>query len=213
MNIQRRIAQFTRERARSSIFTTLFGRGSNTRIRSLAASVSSLLYGYALTGIVRFTQLRNRLRSRHGVKWSVNSNPEESLPREDEVKNIQDPNTFSCGRCQKTIWLDESNAVFYLFTVQPWVSYWMVICPNCNQPMRCFIRDNLQWEYEWCQRNSVGIITEAFPDAGQLAGYEEVYEVHEIAAHDLSQSEEREVAFFHWLLSNHDPMTELGGAE
>lgn len=127
------------------------------------------------------------------------------------MRNPQDPNTFPCGRCQHTIWLDESNAIFYLFTVQPWVSFWMIICPKCNGPMRCFIRDNLQWEYSWAERNKVGIITEPFPDADQLAGYEAVYELHELAAHDLSQSEESEVAFFRWLLEKHDPFDELGG--
>lgn len=125
------------------------------------------------------------------------------------MRNVQDPNTFPCGRCNKTIWLDTANAVFYLFTVQPWCSYWMIICPECSQPMRCFIRDNLQWEYEWAQRNDVGIITESFPDANQLAAYEATYEIHEIAAHDLSKSEENEVAFFRWLLDHHDPMGEL----
>lgn len=43
----------------------------------------------------------------------------------------------------------------------------------------------------------------------QMAAYEATYEIHEIAAHDLSKSEENEVAFFRWLLDHHDPMGEL----
>lgn len=117
--------------------------------------------------------------------------------------NPNDPNTITCIRCNKTIWLSEANAVFYLFTVQPWCSYWMVICDNCQTPHRCFVRDNLQKEYEWAQRNKVGVITEQFPDSEQLSAYECTFDLHPLSPHDLSDFEEKEVAFFAWLI-NHD---------
>ena len=115
--------------------------------------------------------------------------------------NPQDMNTVQCQRCGVVVHLDPAVAVMYLFLKQPWVSYWMVICPRCHQPMRCFIRDNLQWEHEWAERNDIGIITEDFPSADELSGFEACYGLNALAEHELTPYEEKEVAFFEWILN------------
>ena len=199
--------------------------GGLERTTALLWSDRSVFFRVILCGLTSvftafFTSALLHRRSQDAMKWSrpyvgmipatvpVNQPDAFTFP-EAEMYNPQDPNMTGCQRCGKSIWMSPANSIFYLFTVQPWVSYWMIVCPDCNQPHRCFIRDNLQWEYEWCQRNDVGVITEAFPTADQLAGFEETYQVHELSPHNLSDYEEKEVAFFRYLLEHHSPQEEL----
>lgn len=161
--------------------------------------------------------MKHQAECRQGNSWSLGlpiASPRAAQSQTVELEGISrmsqtEPNSFTCPSCEKDMNLTVANAVFYLFVYQPWVSYWHLICPNCDQKMRCFVRDNLQWEHEWAEKNYIGMITQFFPDADELAGYEETYDVHPISAHDLSDYEEKEVAFFRYLLDKYSPYEEL----
>lgn len=123
--------------------------------------------------------------------------------------NRQDVNGITCRSCGKPVLMDEGNAILYLFKLQPWVSYWLVVCGKCNTSHRCFVRDNLKWECEWALRNDVGTITEDFPSEDELAWYAETYKLELLVPHDLSDYEEKEIAFFRWLMDHNDLLAEL----
>lgn len=188
---------------------TSTGRRKSTRLRSSAITVASSLYGYAWIGIVKYTQRRSRPRSHGGRRWSKNSTELASPSEEAEVVNRQDLNKIRCRSCGHDILMDVGNAILYLFKIQPWVSYWLVICDECATPHRCFIRDNLKWECEWALRNEVGTITEDFPSEDELSWYGETYSLEMLTPHDLSDYQEKEIAFFHHLLDTRDPIVEL----
>ena len=194
---------------------------SHVRVTKLQYSV----YSGSLAAILSFLHMRNIWQSiRHFVKRLVESRQTTSceseltiaearvawgLSADSEAVEPMSDNATPCPRCEIDIYLKVENSVFYLFVYQPWVSYWHVICPNCSQQMRCFVRDNLKEEHDWAERNHIGMITQFFPGAEELAGFEETYDVHSISAHDLSDYEEKEVAFFRYLLDKYSPYEEL----
>ena len=192
------------KRQYSVYFVSLVAILSYLRLKSIWQSIRSFV--------------KHQAECRQGNSWSLGlpiASPRVVQSPTVELEGISqmsqtEPNSFTCPSCEKDMNLTVANAVFYLFVYQPWVSYWHLICPNCDQKMRCFVRDNLQWEHEWAEKNYIGMITQFFPDADELAGYEETYDVHPISAHDLSDYEEKEVAFFRYLLDKYSPYEELG---
>ncbi len=115
-----------------------------------------------------------------------------------------DINQTACGRCGYVITLGTQNAVYYFYFAQPWFSHWIVACPRCNAQSRQYSRTNYKWEYEWAERNEVGIIADMFPSDHIVDGFRQVYDVTDITVRELTDQDEKNIKFLAWLLNHYD---------
>lgn len=126
----------------------------------------------------------------------------DTAPAREEI--AMDQNVSRCGHCSRTYSLRPDNCIFYAFLKRPWMCYWICTCDHCGCTTRAFVRDNWKPEWAWAERAQVPMITEEFPSDEQTVAFEEVYDVHIIREHTLSDGEEREVAFFAYLIKHND---------
>lgn len=115
-----------------------------------------------------------------------------------------DINQTACGRCGYVITLGTQNAVYYFYFAQPWFSHWIVACPRCNAQSRQYSRTNYKWEYEWAERNEVGIIADMFPSDHIVDGFRQVYDVTDLTVRELTDQDEKNIKFLAWLLNHYD---------
>ncbi len=112
-------------------------------------------------------------------------------------------NQTKCQGCGRMYSLDNSNCVIYHYICQPWFSWQKMICSHCGHGQGGYIRDNFDAEMAWAVDNDIGFITEDFPTADVIAMFIDVYDIHTLETRELTETEEKEVKFWEWLLTRH----------
>lgn len=111
-------------------------------------------------------------------------------------------NRAVCVKCGQQFSLNPGNAVVHFYEKQPWFTWQQLICTHCGHQRGAFIIDNYDWEMRWCVDNDIGFITEDFAPPEVVAMYTDVYHIVVVESHDLTPYEEKEVAFFHWIIEH-----------
>lgn len=115
-----------------------------------------------------------------------------------------DINQARCGRCSRMVTMNTKNSVLYVYAAQMWFAHWIVHCGNCNTYSRVYCRDSVQAEYTWAERNKIGVVRDMFAPDEVIAGFQGVYKVKTLEEHNLTDYQENQVRFLHWLLDHYD---------
>lgn len=111
----------------------------------------------------------------------------------------------TCRNCKQMSGIGVANSVVRLYVRAPWFSYIKFICTACQYENNSFFGP-VDWKLEiaFLLEIQVGFITEDDPEPNIVASYEEIYELTPIPEHSLTESQEKEIAFWHYLLERGD---------
>jgi hypothetical protein len=123
----------------------------------------------------------------------------------EEVKMSDEQNYIWCRYCERLVLYSSHNTTIIYFKDYPWYSAAQTKCEHCGKDQSLFLTDNLDWELAWAIENDLGFITlVGFPPQEVLDAFDRVYPEYP-HIHLLSESEEKEVLFFAWVME-HDPI-------
>lgn len=114
--------------------------------------------------------------------------------------------TDKCSRCKKKFKLKADNTVAYLFLNRGCedFSYFTAVCPHCEVKNWTFCYGYLKELAEIINQTQCEVVTEPYPDEQILLDWCKVYKVKLLEEKQLDSSDERLLAFWHFLLSADD---------
>lgn len=109
---------------------------------------------------------------------------------------------WTCTNCKKTYKLTEKNTHLANFVYQPWFNYCRTRCPGCTWEQLLFVKAE---SFNHLHGQGIPVrSTLFFADEELVVSYSNTFGLKRIQARELTPHEEREVAFFAYLLERQE---------
>lgn len=106
--------------------------------------------------------------------------------------------TVLCNPCDKVVEV-RGHSTLYRFTRQPWFSVLHVVCPLCGNEQDEFFGEHWPDTLQTLDFSRVRTVVEEYAPEEIIWAYGEVYGINYFP-NDLDESQEKQVAFFRYLL-------------